>query len=218
MSDAPPLVVGHAQRSAGDPLRARLTIRPLVQGQLGRAPACAYDLDLLPGQPCQAERTSRRELRGKAYRQALVAAPLPRRIGLLSVGEDPLSKSQAVAQVCRAEAAGLDHAEPQAHDHRSCSRRSRIARSSPTRSAREARARPVTTRAATGAAASAYAHIPGKSFGLYAAEQIAQQVENGEGPIVSHVSARLPHVPDPFNIASLTVPRYEIVGAPGVKT
>ena len=70
----------------------------------------------------------------------------------------------------------------------------------------------------TGAAASAYAHIPGKSFGLYAAEQIAQQVEKGEGAIVSHVAARLPHVPDPFNIASLTVPRYEIVGAPGVKT
>jgi hypothetical protein len=68
--------------------------------------------------------------------------------------------------------------------------------------------------AATGG--SAYCYVPGKWFGKYGAEQIAEQVENGEAAIVSHVSSISAGVPDPSNIASLAVPHWEKPGDPGV--
>ncbi|HEX9867631.1 MAG TPA: DUF4157 domain-containing protein [Candidatus Tectomicrobia bacterium] len=71
--------------------------------------------------------------------------------------------------------------------------------------------------AAAVAGGSAYCYVPGKWFGLYGAEQIAQQVENGEAPIVSHVAATSPGVPDVGNIASLSLPHWETPGTPGVR-
>jgi len=56
---------------------------------------------------------------------------------------------------------------------------------------------------------SPYAYVPGKDFGSYAAEQIAKQVEKGEAPIVQHVKARARMLPDPGNVLSLTLPRFE---------
>ncbi len=70
---------------------------------------------------------------------------------------------------------------------------------------------------AIGGGASAYCYVPGKWFGFYAAEQIAEQVENGEAPIVSHVSSVSAGATDVANIASLSVPRWETRGDPGVR-
>ena len=64
---------------------------------------------------------------------------------------------------------------------------------------------------------SAYAYRPGKAFVEYAAEQIAQQVENGEAAIVAHVRSIPPRIVDPFNVVSLIVPRIENTASPGVK-
>ena len=64
---------------------------------------------------------------------------------------------------------------------------------------------------------SAYAYRPGKAFIEYAAEQIAQQVENGEAAIVAHVRSVPPRAIDPANVVSLTVPRIEDTASPGVK-
>ena len=69
--------------------------------------------------------------------------------------------------------------------------------------------------AATGG--SSYCYIPGKPFGAYGAEQIAEQVENGEAPIIAHVSSVSPGAVDPENVAGLSVPHWETSGAPGVK-
>jgi Domain of unknown function (DUF4157) len=62
----------------------------------------------------------------------------------------------------------------------------------------------------------AYCYIPGKPFSEYGAEQIAEQVENGEAPIISHVSSVSAGSIDLDNILSLAVPRWETRGAPGV--
>ena len=51
---------------------------------------------------------------------------------------------------------------------------------------------------------SAYAHIRGKPFNAYAAEQIANQVEHGVGPIVAHVAGVATGAIDPDNDKSLT--------------
>ncbi len=67
------------------------------------------------------------------------------------------------------------------------------------------------------AGSDAYCYKPGKWFGFYAAEQIAQQVENGEAPIVSHVKSVSPGTPDFANMVSLTVPRWETHGTSGVR-
>jgi hypothetical protein len=56
---------------------------------------------------------------------------------------------------------------------------------------------------------SAYWYIPKKPFGEYAAEQIADQVENGEPPIVDHIRSRAVRFHDPFNIESLKTPRSQ---------
>jgi hypothetical protein len=56
---------------------------------------------------------------------------------------------------------------------------------------------------------SAYWYIPNKPFGQYAAEQIADQVENGEPPIVAHIRSRAVRFHDPFNIESLKTPRSQ---------
>jgi hypothetical protein len=57
---------------------------------------------------------------------------------------------------------------------------------------------------------SAYAYLrPGKAFGDYAAEQIAQQVQNGEAPIVSHVSSVAAGAIDKDNETSLGTARIE---------
>jgi hypothetical protein len=62
-----------------------------------------------------------------------------------------------------------------------------------------------------------YAYVPGKWFGAYAAEQIAEQVEDGEAPIRAHVRLPPMRLLDPFNVASLTIPRCEDPKRPGVK-
>ncbi len=61
-----------------------------------------------------------------------------------------------------------------------------------------------------------YCYIPGKWFGSYGAEQIAQQIENGEAPIIAHIRSVSVGVPDLANIASLSIPRWETRGASGV--
>jgi hypothetical protein len=71
--------------------------------------------------------------------------------------------------------------------------------------------------AIAGGNASAYCYKPGKRFWLYAAEQIAQQVENGEASIVSHVKSVSAGSTDLANIVSLSVPRWERRGATGVR-
>jgi hypothetical protein len=76
----------------------------------------------------------------------------------------------------------------------------------------------IASQAAAGAAGgSAYCYIPGKWFGLYGAEQIAQQVENGEAPIISHVAAASPGGTDWANVAGLGAPHWETPGGPGVR-
>ncbi len=62
---------------------------------------------------------------------------------------------------------------------------------------------------------SAYCYIPGKPFNEYAAEQIAQQAENGEAAIISHMSSVAAGTNDPD--LNLIIPRWETPGSPGVK-
>jgi len=62
-----------------------------------------------------------------------------------------------------------------------------------------------------------YCYIPGKPFSSYAAEQIAESAENGEAAIVSHMAGVAAGATDPENVKSLSVPRWEKRGAPGVK-
>jgi predicted outer membrane repeat protein len=54
---------------------------------------------------------------------------------------------------------------------------------------------------------STYAYIPGSPFGSYGAEQIANSVEHGEGPIVAHVAGVATGVVDSDNTTSLTTSR-----------
>jgi len=70
--------------------------------------------------------------------------------------------------------------------------------------------------AAAGGSASAYCYVPGKWFGLYGAEQIAQQVERGEAPIVAEVSSAARGSTHLGNVASLAAPHWENRGGPGV--
>ncbi len=70
--------------------------------------------------------------------------------------------------------------------------------------------------AAAAVGGDAYCFVPGKWFGLYGAEQIANQVEKGVPAIVSHVSSVGADAPDLANIASLAVPHWEKSGEPGV--
>ncbi|EFH84857.1 DUF4157 domain-containing protein [Ktedonobacter racemifer] len=69
---------------------------------------------------------------------------------------------------------------------------------------------------AIGGGASAYCYVPGKPFGQYGAEQIAQQVENGVSAIISHISSVPAGTVDAENVASLSVPHWEKRGSPGV--
>lgn len=69
---------------------------------------------------------------------------------------------------------------------------------------------------AIGGGASAYCYVPGKPFGQYGAEQIARQVENGVSTIISHMSSVSAGAVDVDNVASLSVPRWEKRGSPGV--
>jgi peptidoglycan hydrolase-like protein with peptidoglycan-binding domain len=68
----------------------------------------------------------------------------------------------------------------------------------------------------------AYAYVPGKPFGDFGAEQIAEQVEDfyvGSktlAPIVSRISAASPNTDDPENIRGLATPRFERKSTPGV--
>jgi hypothetical protein len=71
--------------------------------------------------------------------------------------------------------------------------------------------------AASVAGGDAYCYIPGRSFTEYGAEQIAEQVENGEAPIVSHVSSFSRGSIDIENIVGLSIPHWETRGAPGVR-
>lgn len=67
-----------------------------------------------------------------------------------------------------------------------------------------------------GGGTSAYCYVPGKPFGQYGAEQIAQQVENGVSAIISHISSVSAGAVDADNVASLKLPRWEKRGNPGV--
>jgi len=62
----------------------------------------------------------------------------------------------------------------------------------------------------------AYCYVPGKWFGEYAAEQIAQQSENGVAAIRSHMRGVSAGAVDPANLVAMAVPRWETRGAPGV--
>jgi hypothetical protein len=63
---------------------------------------------------------------------------------------------------------------------------------------------------------SAYCYVPGKWFGAYGAEQIAQQSENGVAAIRSHMRGVSAGATDPANVVAMAVPRWETPGAPGV--
>jgi Zn-dependent peptidase ImmA (M78 family) len=65
---------------------------------------------------------------------------------------------------------------------------------------------------------SAYGYRPGKPFGEYAAEQIAQQAMRGEVPILSHMKGVAARAVDAENETSLNTPRIEDTSLPGVKT
>ena len=54
-----------------------------------------------------------------------------------------------------------------------------------------------------------YQVVPEKPFDQYAAEQIADQVENGESRIVAHVRSRYRRFKDPLNEESLRHPRVQ---------
>jgi hypothetical protein len=54
---------------------------------------------------------------------------------------------------------------------------------------------------------SAYAYVPGKAFGDYAAEQIANAVEHGEAAIVAHVKGVAKGAVDADNVTSLSTAR-----------
>ena len=76
---------------------------------------------------------------------------------------------------------------------------------------------------ATGKAYDAYAYVPGKAFGDYGSEQIAQQVQHhftGRGrptpAVVATIQAATPNSPVAANAASLTVVAALELGAPGV--
>lgn len=71
--------------------------------------------------------------------------------------------------------------------------------------------------AAAAAGGSAYCYVPGKWFGLYAAEQAAEQAEDGVAAVISHMKGVTAGLPDPANIAGMAVPRFETRGAPGVR-
>ena len=71
---------------------------------------------------------------------------------------------------------------------------------------------------------SAYGYVPGKAFGAYAAEQIAQQVEHtftGAGAptpsIIGVIRSVAPNAPSADNVASLGVMNgFETCSAPRV--
>ncbi|MFZ0295699.1 MAG: peptidoglycan-binding domain-containing protein [Candidatus Sulfotelmatobacter sp.] len=64
---------------------------------------------------------------------------------------------------------------------------------------------------------SAYGYRPGKKFSEYAAEQIAEQCENGETAIIAHMVAIAPGKVDPDNDVGLSTARLEDTSLPGVK-
>jgi hypothetical protein len=64
---------------------------------------------------------------------------------------------------------------------------------------------------------SAYGYRLGKRFSEYAAEQIAEQAENNETSILSHMRSIAPGKVDPDNDVGLSTPRIEDTSAPGVK-
>lgn len=69
---------------------------------------------------------------------------------------------------------------------------------------------------AAAAGGDAYCYVPGTWFGSYAAEQIAEQAEDGVSAVTSHMSAASAGSTDVANIASLAVPRWETRGTAGV--
>ena len=64
---------------------------------------------------------------------------------------------------------------------------------------------------------SAYGYRPGKKFNEYAAEQIAEQCENGETAIIAHMVSIAPGKVDPDNDVGLSTARLEDTSLPGVK-
>lgn len=64
---------------------------------------------------------------------------------------------------------------------------------------------------------SAYAYVPGKPFGEYNVEQIAQQVGKGESAIRTHCKSAVKNAKDSENIKSHNVKTVQIWSATGVK-
>ena len=65
---------------------------------------------------------------------------------------------------------------------------------------------------------SAYAYVPGKPFGEYNVEQIAQQVCKGEAAIQAHCRSLSKNAVDPANVKSCQVHKAQSLLAAGVKT
>jgi hypothetical protein len=70
---------------------------------------------------------------------------------------------------------------------------------------------------------SAYAYIPGKPFDEYAAEQIAEQVEDSYTPkgtptatVIAHIRSLSAHARSPDNERSLTITSFHRKSTPGV--
>lgn len=68
---------------------------------------------------------------------------------------------------------------------------------------------------ASASGGSAYCYIPGKPFNQYAAEQLAEQAEDGVTAIRSHMNSVASGAIDPD--LNLLVPRWEMPGSPGVR-
>jgi peptidoglycan hydrolase-like protein with peptidoglycan-binding domain len=64
---------------------------------------------------------------------------------------------------------------------------------------------------------SAYAYVPGKPFGEYGVEQIANMIEQREVSIIAHVKGVGAGVVDPDNVASLATTRIGDRRVPGTK-
>jgi hypothetical protein len=64
---------------------------------------------------------------------------------------------------------------------------------------------------------SAYAYVPGRRFGSYGAEQIAQQVEEGEAPIISDVNSAVGALVGNIDSRKTGLGGFEDLLKPGVK-
>src|SRR5262249_52792184 len=112
----------------------------------------------------------------------------------------------------------MDKAQAKAAAAAAAAAASALAGNSPAQVARDAQT------AADAVDSDAYAYVPGRPFGQYAAEQIAEQVEHNylgrhvaaTTPIVAKVRSLSANVNDADNVLSLATPRFERNTTPGV--